>query len=124
MTRYGKSGVLFYSVLYEDTVQNANDFIKSYGEAAVVLLDPELKTAINYGVAGVPETFFIDTEGRVTYKHAGVLTPDLLYEKLGSPVHRLYSLLKNDRVTLLSLGRALSMQCSSLEPRSTSRADR
>lgn len=82
VARYGKSGVLFYSVLYEDTVENAERFIETYGEAAPVLLDPGLKTAIDYGVAGVPETFFIDAKGRVIYKHAGVLTHDLLAERV------------------------------------------
>ncbi len=73
-----KTDLLFYSVLYEDTPENARAFLKEYGKAAPVLLDPGLRTAIDYGVAGVPETFFIDRKGEILYKQAGVLTHSLL----------------------------------------------
>lgn len=76
------AGIQFYSILYEDTPDNARAFIKRYGKAAPILVDPKLATAINYGVAGVPETFFIDRQGVILYKHAGVLTADLLFEKM------------------------------------------
>lgn len=79
---YEPKGVLFYSILYEDTVENAKKFIERYGKAAPILLDPELRTAIDYGVAGIPETFFIDRNGKVIYKHAGVLTMQLIMEKM------------------------------------------
>ena len=79
---YEKSGVQFYSILYEDTPENARVFVREYGKAAPILLDPDLKTAIDYGVAGVPETFFIDRNGVVLYKHAGVLTPEVLFGRL------------------------------------------
>lgn len=75
-------GIRFYSVLYEDTAENAKNYMTKYGEAATVLLDPGLKTAIDYGVSGVPETFFINAEGLVTYKVAGVLTPPVLQEQI------------------------------------------
>ena len=51
-------------------------------QRAQVLLDPESRTAIDYGVAGVPETFFIDRDGIVRYKHSGLLTPDVLMTQL------------------------------------------
>lgn len=78
----GQSNLRFYSVLYEDTEANAREFIQRYGKAAPILLDPNLQTAINYGVSGVPETFFIDRNGMILYKHAGVLTPDILMEQM------------------------------------------
>lgn len=79
---YEKKGVQFYSILYEDTPQNAKEFIAQFGKAAPILLDPELRTAINYGVSGVPETFFIDRQGTIRYKFAGQLSPEMLYEQL------------------------------------------
>jgi cytochrome c biogenesis protein CcmG/thiol:disulfide interchange protein DsbE len=36
-------------------------------------MDPEGKTAIAYGVFGVPETFFIDRAGRIVEKYVGPL---------------------------------------------------
>ncbi|MBI2982320.1 MAG: redoxin domain-containing protein [Deltaproteobacteria bacterium] len=76
------SDILFYSILYEDSPENAKRFLAEYGEAAPVLIDGELRTAIDYGVSGVPETFFIKRDGTIAYKHAGMLTPDLLYTQL------------------------------------------
>jgi cytochrome c biogenesis protein CcmG/thiol:disulfide interchange protein DsbE len=32
---------------------------------------------VDYGVYGVPETFFIDREGRVRFKHVGALTDEI-----------------------------------------------
>lgn len=80
--RYASSGVLFYSVLYSDTPANAKNFVSRYGDAAPILLDPDLHTSIDYGVSGVPETFFVDHEGMVRYKQAGMMTPRLLAEQI------------------------------------------
>ncbi len=78
---YSAQGIQFYSVLYEDTPENAQQFMKTYGAAAPILLDKDLRTAIDYGVAGVPESFFINREGKVVFKQAGVLTEGLLAEQ-------------------------------------------
>ena len=50
------------------------------------------KVGIEYGVYGVPETYLIDREGIIRYKHVGALTPALLnrtllplIEKWGAP---------------------------------------
>lgn len=85
---YEPKGVHFYAILYEDTAANAEEFIKKYGKASPVLLDPGLRTAIDYGVTGIPETFFIDRESKIVYKHAGVLTFQLVQEKLGALLNR------------------------------------
>ncbi|MDO8461970.1 MAG: redoxin domain-containing protein [Deltaproteobacteria bacterium] len=76
--------VLFYAILYEDKPENAKEFIRQFGPGAPILVDPTLKSAIDYGVAGVPETFFIDREGKISYKQAGPVTPGLLHEKIGT----------------------------------------
>ncbi len=75
--------VRFLAILYEDTPENASRFLKEYGKGAPVLLDPDLRTAINYGVSGVPETFFIDANGIVVDKQAGMLTAEILFQKIG-----------------------------------------
>lgn len=80
--QYESQGVRFYSVLYSDTVANVRAFTREYGKAVPVLLDPDLRAAIDYGVAGVPETFFIDRNGIVRYKQAGPLTPGVVAKQL------------------------------------------
>ena len=44
--------------------------------------DLDGRVAINWGVYGVPETFLIDREGRIAYKHIGPITPRVVSEKL------------------------------------------
>ncbi|MBI4238385.1 MAG: redoxin family protein [Deltaproteobacteria bacterium] len=84
---YAAQGVQLYSVLYSDTAANATRFLQQFGEAAPVLLDPELRTAIDYGVSGVPETYFIDAHGIVRHKHAGALTPDVAAARIEELLH-------------------------------------
>jgi cytochrome c biogenesis protein CcmG, thiol:disulfide interchange protein DsbE len=78
-SRYAGKGVQFYGVLYNDTPPNAARYIRDQGgQAYPTLLDPGSRTAINYGLYGVPETFFIGPDGIVAYKHVGPVSVDLL----------------------------------------------
>jgi len=43
----------------------------------VVAVDREGRTAIDFGVYGAPETFFIDAAGIVQYRHVGAMTPEV-----------------------------------------------
>lgn len=47
------------------------------------------RTGIEFGVAGVPETFVIDKQGRVRYRHVGALTPDDWERKIGPLMEQL-----------------------------------
>ncbi len=47
------------------------------------------RTGIEFGVAGVPETFVIDKHGRVRYRHVGALTPDDWERKIGPLMEQL-----------------------------------
>lgn len=38
--------------------------------------DPQSRTQIAFGSAGVPETFVVDGNGIVTHQHVGIITPD------------------------------------------------
>ncbi len=72
---YGAKGVKFFGVLYNDTPQNGQGYIQEMGgQAYPTLLDPRTRTAIDYGLYGVPETFFISPDGRVAYKQVGPVT--------------------------------------------------
>ncbi len=72
-------GVHFFGVLYQDTPPNARRWIDEMGgQSYPTLLDPGSRTAIQYGVYGVPETFFIDRAGRVVHRHLGPVTPAVL----------------------------------------------
>lgn len=82
---YYDRGVRFFGVLYNDTPSAGNAWIADMGgQSYPSLYDPRTRTAINYGLYGVPETFFVDRQGRVAYKHIGAVTPQLLVQKLDS----------------------------------------
>lgn len=67
----------------EPNLDNARAFIREYALAYPSLIDPAARTAINYGVSGVPETFFIDRDGIVRGVDRGGLTSARLSEGLG-----------------------------------------
>jgi cytochrome c biogenesis protein CcmG/thiol:disulfide interchange protein DsbE len=50
------------------------------GQAYPSVLDPGARTAIAYGVYGVPETYFIGRDGLVAHKHTGPVTEVVLEE--------------------------------------------
>jgi cytochrome c biogenesis protein CcmG/thiol:disulfide interchange protein DsbE len=71
----------FYGVLYQDIPQNGRDWIaKMGGQSYPGLYDPDSHTAIDYGLYGVPETFFIGRNGKVRYKYVGAVTTDILMD--------------------------------------------
>lgn len=78
-TRYAGKGVRFIGVLYNDQPANGIDWIREMGgQTYPALDDPRARTAIDYGVYGVPETFFISKDGRVARKFVGPVTVALL----------------------------------------------
>lgn len=82
---YVGRGVRFVGVLYNDTPANGQRWINEMaGQSYPSVDDPRKRTAIDYGLYGVPETFFIGKDGRVAYKHIGAVTAGLLVQKLDS----------------------------------------
>jgi cytochrome c biogenesis protein CcmG/thiol:disulfide interchange protein DsbE len=81
--KYEDRGVHFYSVLYNDTPANGREWIRRMGgQPYPTLEDPGSRTAIDFGLYGVPETFFIGRDGLVAFKQVGPVTPELLDEQL------------------------------------------
>jgi cytochrome c biogenesis protein CcmG/thiol:disulfide interchange protein DsbE len=73
--RFQPRGVQFLGLIYQDTPRNAREFLRQLGGFNYPsLLDQGTRTAISYGVTGVPETFIIDAEGTVVFKHNGPIT--------------------------------------------------
>ena len=79
---YEPRGVRVIGVVYQDSADNARDFMRRYGQTYPGLLDPSGRTAIDYGVFGIPETFFIDASGVVRSRQVGALTEDELRRKI------------------------------------------
>ena len=69
-----RRGVLFVGLDQQDTREDARDFIRTFGLTFPQVRDPTNDTARAWGVSGIPETFFIDREGRVVSHVIGVVS--------------------------------------------------
>jgi cytochrome c biogenesis protein CcmG, thiol:disulfide interchange protein DsbE len=65
--------VQFLGIVYEDEEARTQAFLQNRSSSYPSLMDPEGRTAIAYGVFGVPETFFLDAGGRIVEKYVGPL---------------------------------------------------
>lgn len=66
-------------------VERARGWLQAHGDPyQLSVLDIDGRVGIDYGVYGVPETFLIDRDGRIRYKHIGPVTPESL-EKILIP---------------------------------------
>ena len=84
---YRNRGVRFYGVLYQDGPAAARRWIRQMGgQSYPTLLDPGSRTAIDFGVYGVPETYFIGRDGRVAAKHIGPISTETLRGRIDSLV--------------------------------------
>jgi cytochrome c biogenesis protein CcmG/thiol:disulfide interchange protein DsbE len=72
----------YLGIVYEDDADRVRAFLRQRGAAYPSLLDADGKTAIAYGIFGVPETFFVDARGRIASKHVGPLTRESLAANL------------------------------------------
>jgi cytochrome c biogenesis protein CcmG/thiol:disulfide interchange protein DsbE len=66
-------GVRFVQISYQEQPEETLQYLEQAGTspATAYVADPGSRTAIAYGVFGIPETFFIDPEGTVVGKIIG-----------------------------------------------------
>ena len=75
---------------YKDKRDEALKWLAHFGNPYVLSVsDLDGRVGIDFGVYGVPETFVIDREGVIRYKHIGPLTDDDVKEKILPLVERL-----------------------------------
>ena len=76
-------GVPILGVNYKDDEAKALAFLDELGDPYdAVGADKSGRTAIEWGVYGVPETFVIDGKGRVVLRFAGPITPSVLEKRI------------------------------------------
>lgn len=68
---------------YKDKPEEGRKWLERFGNPYdLSLSDLDGRVGIDFGVYGVPETFVIDKQGVIRYKHIGPVTPDALREKI------------------------------------------
>ena len=82
--RYQDSGVLFVGIHTQNNSGYADgrQFLSQFGLTFPNGFDNNAEISIDWGVYGVPETFFIDRTGRVVLKHIGPVTGELMDQQL------------------------------------------
>jgi cytochrome c biogenesis protein CcmG/thiol:disulfide interchange protein DsbE len=68
---------------YKDRPEDARAWLARHGNPfAEIVADREGRTAIDFGVYGVPETFLVDAQGVIRFKHIGALTVEAVQGRL------------------------------------------
>ncbi len=74
---------------YKDQTDNARRFLNRYGNPFVATgIDTRGRTAIDWGVYGVPETFVVGRDGRIAYKLVGPITAQSLAQQLAPAIEK------------------------------------
>lgn len=79
---YTPQKVVFLAVAVDDTEKKAKAFLKKMGMTIPAGLDKTGKIKDSYGLYGMPTTFFIDKNGKISYFHAGVVSEELLKNEI------------------------------------------
>ncbi len=72
---YAGEGVRFVAINHEDPGTRKFEFLDTYGrsEHQFIVEDPGSRAGIEFGVFGLPETFFIDGNGEIVGRVAGAI---------------------------------------------------
>jgi len=82
---YRERGVVVIGIDIQDKREPAEKFIRDFGLSFPNAPDLTGRVSVDYGVYGVPETFFVDRRGQIRVKHVGAVTDEVF----GTNVERL-----------------------------------
>jgi len=80
--RYRERGVVFVGVDFEDSAGDARRYAAQMGGDWPLVSDPGSRSAIAYGVFGVPETYVLAADGTVVAKRVGGVDYDWLTNEI------------------------------------------
>ena len=73
--------VKIYGINYKDSPKNSAAWLEQYGNPYKGIgSDLDGLVGIDWGVYGIPESFIVDGDGRIRFKHIGILTKEDLSE--------------------------------------------
>jgi cytochrome c biogenesis protein CcmG/thiol:disulfide interchange protein DsbE len=80
-----QKGVALYGVVYKDEADKSRGFLDELGNPfSRLIADANGRSAIDWGVTGVPETFVIDGQGIIRQHYSGALTEEDLQRILAA----------------------------------------
>lgn len=84
-----RGDITLIGINYKDEPENAVRFLRTLGQPfAAVGMDSNGRAAVDWGVYGVPETFIVDGEGFIRYKHIGPLTPESIAGRFSAEIEK------------------------------------
>jgi len=82
--QFQDSGVVVIGVNFQDTVDAARSYVRTDGVTYPVVEDAGSKTALAYGLRGVPETFMVNRSGRIVKHVIGPVDAAALASEINS----------------------------------------
>jgi len=80
-----QSELFIIGIAYKDDPKNSKKFLNEEGDPySFVGLDQDGKIGFEFGVFGLPETFIINSEGKIIFKHTGPLTKKIIKNEITS----------------------------------------
>lgn len=87
-----RTGVPVIGLNYKDKRSDATRWLTVFGNPfSVVAVDASGRVGIDWGVAGVPETFVVDRQGVIRYKVVGAITEQQMNQRLIPILNKLKS---------------------------------
>lgn len=78
-----RNAIPIYGLNYKDKPTDAISWLNELGDPYVLSVsDLDGRVGIDYGVYGAPETFLIDRNGIIRFKHIGPITPDVWNKRM------------------------------------------
>ena len=75
--------LVIVGIVYQDAPESARDFLVRWGDGGWPnAVDADGRIAVDFGVTGPPETFFVDAQGIVRARHIGPLSGEVMDEQL------------------------------------------
>ena len=83
LTELAAMGLAVHGINYKDTDEAAEKFLAELGDPFTLIgADRKGRVGIDWGVYGVPETFVVDGQGRIIYKHIGPIQGSDIAKKI------------------------------------------
>ena len=76
LMRLAEDDVTIFGLNYKDKPEDARNWLGRLGNPySQIGVDLDGRVSIDWGIYGVPETFVVDSSGRIRYKHIGPMAP-------------------------------------------------